>query len=629
MSAWGIENGIVTFNVGSQKYMPNAKEIFSANETGVFAFDGSEYETPKAGLPIRFSRFGVPVELHIIYDNSAIILELLAIKGDTKTPVPKNNDGFVDYVIIENAWHYLDGNYQRIVDELSNLGINPCLELTYVDYMELVRNLKAQEVSYVDFVADCVEKVKESDTTFNVPSLHATLFPYQERGCAWLSLMYNHGCGCILGDEMGLGKTLQIIALFASVKQDNPKAKFLVVAPISLLENWRREIEKFCPTLKTLVHHGSRRTGAYYKLLDYDVVVMSYSNVQTDLSMLEMITWDMVVLDEAQNIKNPYAARTKNVKQLKKKVAIAVTGTPFENHMTDIWSLVDFVIPGYLGTLGRYEREYQDDIDSAARIEGLITPILLRRLVKNVATDLPERVDIPQPILMTAEEASLYEESRTSDGIAALAQMTIDKIQELRIFCTHPLVYDDAILNKDPIQTSNKYARLCEIMENVVASGEKAIIFTSFNKMVEILCTDLEKRFKVKTSYINGSVPTEMRQPIIDEFSSNPGSAVLVLNPRAAGTGLNITAANHVIHYNLEWNPALEDQASARAYRRGQKKTVFVHRLFYSGTIEEVINDRIQRKRKMSDLAIVGNIGVDDEKADLIRALNMSPLGGD
>jgi SNF2 family DNA or RNA helicase len=230
---------------------------------------------------------------------------------------------------------------------------------------------------------------------------------------------------------------------------------------------------------------------------------------------------------------------------------------------------------------------------------------------------------------MTAEEASLYEESRTSEGISALAQMTIDKIQELRIFCTHPLVYDDAIVNKDPIQTSNKYARLCEIMENIVASGEKAIIFTSFNKMVEILCADLEKRFKVKTSYINGSVPTEMRQRIIDEFSSHLGSAVLVLNPRAAGTGLNITAANHVIHYNLEWNPALEDQASARAYRRGQKKTVFVHRLFYSGTIEEVINDRIQRKRKMSDLAIVGNLGVDDEKADLIRALNMSPLGGD
>ena len=627
MSVWGIEQGVIVFHDGSEVYMPNANEIFASNEDGVFSFGNKQYPTAKESLPIRFSKFGAMVELHIEYVNENIVLNLFAIKSNEKYVVSKDNGAFVDYIIAANAWHYLDGDYQRISEAVSELGIDVSRALSYVEYMELVRNLKERNIVFLDEVFESVENIKENDTLFHVPGLQAKLFPYQERGCAWLSLMYNNGCGCILGDEMGLGKTLQIIALMGKVITKNPNAKFLVVAPISLLENWRREIEKFYPTLKTLIHHGSRRTGAYYRLLEYDVVIMSYSNVQTDLSMLEMITWDLLVLDEAQNIKNPYAARTKNVKQIKKKVAIAVTGTPFENHMTDIWSLVDFVIPGYLGTLGNYERNYKDDVDSAAKIEGLITPILLRRLVKNVATDLPERVDIPQPILMTTDEAALYESNRNSGDLTALSQITIDKIQELRIFCTHPLVYDSSLPNKDPIQTSNKYARLCEILYDVVASGEKAIIFTSFNKMVDILCTDIPKRFGVRTWYINGSVPPDERQGIIDAFSEQKGAAVLVLNPRAAGTGLNITAANHVIHYNLEWNPALEDQASARAYRRGQKKTVFVHRLFYSNTIEEVINDRIQRKRAMSDLAIVGNIGEDD-KADLIRALNMSPIGG-
>lgn len=626
---WNIENGVIIFTNGTRTYIPKAKEIFAANEEGEFHFEGEIYPAPKAALPIRFSKFGVMVELSLDYVNESIYVVLQANKNGEKYDVATVNGSFLDYVTTDKVWYYLDGNFPRIEEIVRKLNINLSAPLSYIDYMSLVRDLKENGVEFVDSVASRIENVKGDNVAFEAQGLQAKLFPYQERGCTWLDFMYQNGCGCILGDEMGLGKTLQIIALLGKVKNYKKDAHFLVVAPISLLENWRREIEKFFPSLRTLIHHGPRRTGAYYRLLEYDVVIMSYSNVQTDLSMLEMITWDIVVLDEAQNIKNPYAARTKNVKQLKKNVAIAVTGTPFENHMTDIWSLVDFVIPGYLGTLGYYEKTYRDDVDSAAKIETLITPIMLRRLVKNVATDLPERVDIPQPILMTSEEATLYESKRADADLTSLSQVTIDKIQELRMFCTHPLVYDESIKNKDPIQTSNKYARLCEILHDIVASGEKAIIFTSFNRMVNILCSDIEKRFSVMTRFINGSVDPSARQTIIDEFSAHSGSAVLVLNPKAAGTGLNITAANHVIHYNLEWNPALEDQASARAYRRGQKKTVFVHRLYYSHTIEEVINDRIQRKRQMSDLAIVGNVGELDDKADLIRALNMSPLGGD
>lgn len=629
MTNWVIDNGIIVFSGDNTNYIPKASEIFEANETGLFMLNGQSYVAPKNELDIRFSRFGVVIKTRLVYENNLINLKLFAIKQNAEYEVLNKNGTFLDYIIIGNVWHYLDGNFNAIVEVLEKLKIDLSDGVSYTEYMSLTREFHACGIEYEDEIITVTENIKENNQTFTVEGLRANLFPYQERGCNWLAFMQDNQCGCILGDEMGLGKTLQIIALFAKVKQKDKKAIFLVVAPISLLENWRREIEKFYPSLKVLVHHGSHRTGSYYDLLNYDVVVMSYSNVQTDLSMLEMITWDILVLDEAQNIKNPYAMRTKNVKLLKKDMAIAVTGTPFENHMTDIWSLVDFVLPGYLGKLSQYESVYKDDLDSAARIEQLITPIMIRRRVKNVAKDLPERVDIPQPILMTEDEANLYEAKRKDVAHSnPLNTLTIDTIQGLRMFCTHPLVYDDSIKNKDPIQTSNKYFRLCDILSEVIANGEKAIVFTSFNKMIELLGADIEKRFGVKTWFINGSVSPNDRQRIVDDYSNHDGSAVLILNPRAAGTGLNITAANHVIHYNLEWNPAVEDQASARAYRRGQTKTVFVHRLFYSNTVEEIINDRIQRKREMSDLAIVGNVGSMDDRADLLKALSLSPIGG-
>jgi SNF2 family DNA or RNA helicase len=247
---------------------------------------------------------------------------------------------------------------------------------------------------------------------------------------------------------------------------------------------------------------------------------------------------------------------------------------------------------------------------------------MIRRKTIDVAKDLPERIDVPQPILMTDEEAKLYENERK---VCNLKSITLDMIQSLRMFCTHPLVYNNNISNKDPIQTSNKYARLCEILSEIFIKNEKVIIFTSFNKMIEIFMKDLKERFNVPISYINGAVNPINRQEIIDKFSSIEGSSILVLNPRAAGTGLNITAANNVIHYNLEWNPAIEDQASARAYRRGQNKTVFVYRLFYANTIEEVMNERIQLKREISDAAIVGNDGTEQDKKDLLKALSLSP----
>ena len=353
---------------------------------------------------------------------------------------------------------------------------------------------------------------------------------------------------------------------------------------------------------------------------------MSYSCAVTDAGLLSMTKWDLLVIDEAQNIKNPKAQRTKAIKEIACDIPIAVTGTPFENHMTDIWSLVDFIMPGFLGNLYQFEQTFADDIKSAIALEKLITPLLLRRRVKDVAKDLPERVDIPQSIVMSDEEAFLYEDNRhIEEPHEELKSMQLAKIQKLRTFCTHPCVYNADYMGEDPTSISTKYTRLCEILEEIFTSNEKVVIFTSFKRMIDLMHKDIRERFNVYTNYIDGSVDASERQKIIDEFTSVEGPGALILNPKAAGAGLNITCANHAIHYNLEWNPAIEDQASARVYRRGQNKTVFVHRLYYVDTIEEIINEKIQSKRRLSDNVIIGNSGTVTEQEYLIKALSASP----
>ena len=433
-------------------------------------------------------------------------------------------------------------------------------------------------------------------------------------------------CGCILGDEMGLGKTLQVIALITEQKQAG-RGPALVVAPVSLLENWRREFEKFTVGISVFVHHGSNRTGLYTDLLGYDVVVISYNTASSDQALLRMIDWNLLVVDEAQNIKNPSAQRTKSIKRIPCHTAIAVTGTPFENHMTDLWSLMDFIAPGCFGRLSEFEAEFTDDVDGAAKLEPYLTPLMIRRRVAEVARDLPERIDVPQVLELSEDEVIAYERQREEilesyNGKNA----TLPMLQKLRMYCTHPSLIDENDYD-DPTVCSGKYERLCELLEEINSLNEKTILFTSYNKMFDILQKDIRRRFGIPVMAINGSTPTEDRQSIIDRFSAVQGPALLVLNPRAAGAGLNITAASRVIHYNLEWNPSLEDQASARAYRRGQDKTVFVYRLFYKDTVEEIINERIEKKRSMFDAAVIGTDGSTENSEDIIRALMISPGG--
>ena len=579
---------------------------------------------------MRISKLGgtILIVFDFAQEENALLLSLQVRRGHGIYDLSLSEGNIPDSIVIDDVWYNLYENYQDIQAVFDQVSIKTLGEISLGQYIKIKK--LSEEYSSIEIIDNAAKALAEhpaKELEYAAPSaLTANLYPYQKQGYQWMRFIVDSHCGCILGDEMGLGKTLQIIALITEQKQLG-RGLSLVIAPVSLLENWKREFAKFTRGISVYVHHGSGRTGLYTDLLGFDVVIISYNTAVSDQSLLRMIPWNLIVVDEAQNIKNPEALRTKSIKHIHCHTAIAVTGTPFENHMTDLWSIMDFIAPGCFGKISDFENEFTDDVDGARKLEPYLTPLLLRRRVSEVAQDLPERIDVPQILEMSEGEIAAYEAQRkmilaSFNGHNA----TLPMLQKLRMYCTHPSLVDETKYF-DPTVCSSKYERLCELLDEIISLGEKTILFTSYNKMFDILQTDIPQRFSIPVMAINGATPTEKRQEIIDSFSSLYGAALLVLNPRAAGVGLNITAASRVIHYNLEWNPALEDQASARAYRRGQKKTVFVYRLFYKDTVEEVINDRIEKKRSMFDAAVIGTDGTIENSEDIIRALMITPGG--
>lgn len=628
-SVWKIENNHIALQTGNELLHPNAEEIYAVvnNLPGNFA-EEYECEDIADSFPnMKFSKIGSDIRLKISScKDGNIQYELYCERRGKKVVVDVIQGQIVDQCCTEDEWFYVTGSINEIEKIFSENNITEVEKLTISQYTSLLRNIEMLGASTVINKVNIDILDKPIDINGKLPKgLNASLYKYQKTGYFWMSYMLKENGGCILGDEMGLGKTLQVITVMLAYKQEF-KTPMLVVAPVSLLQNWKRECTKFAPELSVIIHHGSSRTGRYKELQKYDVVVMSYSAAVSDSSLLAMIDWKLVVLDEAQNIKNPNSDRTKFVKKIPRESCIAVTGTPFENHVTDIWSLVDFVLPGLLGTESEYNEYISDDITGADKVEPLLSPIMIRRRVSNVATDLPEKVIIPQPLCMSEIEAIKYEDYRKDIQNQYTKGLGIASLQKLRMYCTHPAICDDEF-DGDIFRNSIKYQRFCEILGEIVDLREKVILFTSYQKMFELIEKDIPERFAIPVKTINGSTPVELRQEIVDEFSEYNGSILLALNPKAAGTGLNITAANHVIHYNLEWNPALEDQASARAYRRGQDKNVFIYRLYYENTIEQIVNERIEKKRAMSELAVVGTEGDMENKEDIIAALAMSPVG--
>lgn len=626
---WHILDNHLALKCGNQILHPNAEEVYSIlNNQKIEAIQGLSCNSPVEDIEsLRFSRVGAPISL--VLENSgpnSVAFKIVATRRNKEVNVDIVDGVIIDHCVCDNVWFYLSDGITELQEILDKTGIKCNGAITIRQYLQIVEISTLTHIRFIINNVDSSVFKSPIDETENAPStLKANLFPYQKDGYLWIKYMLQECRGCILGDEMGLGKTMQVISTMLYLKQVG-STPMLVVAPISLLANWKRECQKFAPSLDVWIHHGQARTGNFRDLLNYDVVVTSYTTVVSDIHMLNMINWELVALDEAQNIKNPFSARTKSCKAIRRIRSLAVSGTPFENHVSDIWSLVDFTIPNLLGPIEKYKEEITDDIAGGEKIEPILSPLMIRRLVCDVAKDLPEKVVSTQPIQMSEDECKQYTEyleqiKATTDS----ENINLGMLQKLRIFCTHPLAVEDSSIWIDPCEQSVKYQRFCEIFAEIVEKNEKVIVFTSYKRMFEIFKKDITSRFGVKVWSINGETPVDERQSIVDSFNKLDSPAALILNPRAAGTGLNITGANHVIHYNLEWNPSLEDQSSARSYRRGQQKTVFIYRLYYEGTIEEVINERIERKRDIASSAIVGNIGTNQDRDDILKVLELIP----
>ena len=469
-----------------------------------------------------------------------------------------------------------------------------------------------------------------------IPNLNAKLFNYQRNGVDWMRRVIKRSGGLILADEMGLGKTIQIIALFLIEKQpqDNPR---LVVCPTSLLVNWKREFDRFAPSLSVGVHHGPLRTGHYRDFLEFDVVITTYDTIVNDISLFSSFQWAWLVCDEAQAIKNPFTERRRTLVNVTRERTILMTGTPVENYLLDLWSLLDFAVPGLLGSLEKFQRDFPETEDSAegsaTRLRRYAEPIILRRLVTDVANDLPERIDIELPLALDEDHRERYRYIRRETLKEYVSAGGLVATLRLQLFCTHPwlnhsLTEIDREEDADLIETptfalhTGKVERTVDLLKEAFSNGSKVLVFSLFNKVGDILYRAGDKFKGVYWNAINGSTPQQIRQSIIDEYSSFDGPGCLVLNPKAAGAGLNITAATVVIHYTPVWNPALEAQASARAHRQGQTAPVSIYQLYYEDTVEEVMMERLKWKRK------IGNVITtmpQRDKDDLDRALKIEP----
>lgn len=468
--------------------------------------------------------------------------------------------------------------------------------------------------------------------------LKATLRPYQEQGLSWLRFIHDIGSGGVLADDMGLGKTVQTIALLLSLNsgKDTGPVKVLIVAPTSVVTNWVREIERFGPSLKVALWHGANRKEQEADLEGAHVIITSYALLRRDLKMLSGIKLDYAILDEAQAIKNPSSATAAAAKELNTQHRLALTGTPIENRLSEIWSIFDFVSPGLLGPLAKFEERYarpidQGDSKQAARLRAVIHPFILRRTKREVAKDLPDKLEFNQIVDMAPEQRAVYlqvlREVRAQVmgevervGVAKSQLHILAGLTKLRQAACDPRLLG---LPKDlGPEDSGKLSALRELVQEVEEGGHKVLIFSQFVSMLKLVATALDQD-KIRYEYLDGS--TTDRAERIDRFQEDPTIPVFLISLKAGGSGLNLTAADTVIHFDPWWNPAVEDQATDRAHRIGQDKVVSVYRLIAGGTIEEKI---LQLKQKKKDL--VASVLEEDQgggkrltKTDLEDLFNM------
>lgn len=530
------------------------------------------------------------------------------------------------WVLLDNA--QIEAALKFFEQGTGTLSLDAALRLG-LDATEAADGIPVENVHADGWLKNLLDALQKPDKikTLAVPEgLQAELRPYQERGYSWLVFLRRYGLGACLADDMGLGKTLQAITLLLDVKgQSKETPPALVICPTSVVGNWRHEIQRFAPSLKSYTHQGAERVSgkAFRKELQgADVVLTSYPLLARDRELLETVEWSTVILDEAQNIKNSTTKQAQAARALKSQHRVALTGTPVENRLTELWSILHFLNPGYLGSEKSFRQRFAnpierlDDADAAKRLKRLTAPFILRRLKTDAAiiSDLPQKMEMKVYTNLTAEQGTLYEavvkevleriERAEAEGENMSRRgLVLSLLMQLKQICNHPAQYlkDGSSLDG----RSGKLARLTEMLEEVYAADDRVLVFTQFAEMGELLHDHLRMMFYDEPLWLHGGTKVKEREAMIRRFQAERGPRVFILSLKAGGVGLNLTRANHVFHFDRWWNPAVENQATDRAFRIGQTRNVQVHKFVCAGTLEEKIDEMIESKRALAE-RIVG-----------------------
>lgn len=483
--------------------------------------------------------------------------------------------------------------------------------------------LQVERVALDRWLDDLRQRLKNRQTLQIVPqpqSFNGALRPYQINGLSWLAFMRDYGFGACLADDMGLGKTIQVLALLAKDYEERKlTAPVLLVCPTTVVNNWVREAERFAPQLRCYAHHGPQRAkeDAFEAAVrDYHLVITSYALLPRDYAFMEKVRWHGVVLDEAHNIKNPSTKQAQSARRLRARFRLALTGTPVENRLQDLWSIMHFLNPGYLGSAETFQRRFAgpiergEDPSAAPELRALTGPFILRRLKtdQSIIRDLPPKNEMKEYCGLTKEQAALYR-AVVQESLRQIAEASgmqrrgiiLATLTKLKQVCNHPrhLLGDNSALHG----RSGKLTRLMEMLEQALAEDDRILIFTQYAEMGHILHDYLNQHVG-ETLYLHGGTPAAARAALIDRFQTG-AAKVFVLSLKAGGAGINLTRANRVFHYDRWWNPAVENQATDRAFRIGQTQTVQVHKFICRGTLEERVDELIEQKTRLAE-QIVG-----------------------
>ncbi|EAZ90453.1 DEAD/DEAH box helicase [Crocosphaera chwakensis] len=535
-------------------------------------------------------------------------------------------------VEVKGEWIALQPSDVKAAQEILNKSYDP-LELSVEDALRFSTGdsstIAKLPITNFEATGDLANLINAINNNESIPMIEnpagfkGQLRPYQQRGVGWLAFLEKWGLGACLADDMGLGKTPQLIGFLLHLKsEDMLQQPTLVVCPTSVLNNWEREVKKFAPNLSTLIHHGDKRSKgkAFFKAVnEKNVIITSYSLIHRDIKSFEPVEWQGIVLDEAQNIKNPQAKQSQAVRQLSTQFRIALTGTPVENRLSELWSILDFLNPGFLGTPQFFRRRFATPIEkygdkqSLQIMRSLVQPFILRRLKtdKTIIQDLPEKQEMTVFCGLSSEQAQLYQEL-VDNSLTEIEEKTgiqrkgliLSLLLKLKQICNHP----DHFLKKKSLkksEQSGKLLRLEEMLEELIQEGDHALIFTQFSEWGKLLKPYLEKKLQQEVLFLYGATRRVQRQEMIDRFQHDPnGPRIFILSLKAGGTGLNLTRANHVFHIDRWWNPAVENQATDRAFRLGQKRNVQVHKFVCIGTLEERINEMLESKQKLAEQTV-------------------------